>query len=126
MAGKENLKPFTSDQSREEAVANGRKGGKKSGEAKRAKKTIREIVEIYLSTKIKGNEEMVKLAKKAGISEDATIKELISAACLLNTMAKGDVEDLAKVASLIGESGDSNERNALDRLCDALKGVTDG
>lgn len=119
----ENLKPF---ESTSEAREKGRKGGKKSGEARAKKKTIREIVEIYLSTKIKGNEEMMKLAKKAGISEDATIKELISAACLINTMAKGDIEDLAKVASLIGESGDSSERNALDRLCDALKGVNDG
>ena len=119
----ENLKPF---ESASEAREKGRKGGKKSGEARAKKKTIREIVEAYLDGKIKGNEEMVKLAKKAGISEDATIKELISAACLLNTMAKGDIEDLAKVASLIGESGDSNERNALDRLCDALKGVNDG
>lgn len=119
----DNLKPF---ESASEAREKGRKGGKKSAEARAKKKTIREIVEAYLSSKIKGNEEMVKLAKKAGISEDATIKELISAACLLNTMAKGDVEDLAKVASLIGESGDSNERNALDRLCDALKGVNDG
>lgn len=119
---KEHLKP---PRSTDEAKERGKNGGIKSGEARRKKKTIREIVEIYLSTKIKGNEEMVKLAKKAGISEDATIKELISAACLLNTMVKGDVEDLAKVASLIGESGDSSERNALDRLCDALKGVKD-
>lgn len=123
MAGKENLKP---PRTTEEARERGRNGGKKSAEARAKKKTIREIVEAYLSSKIKGNEEMVKLAKKAGLTDDATIKELLSAACLLNTMAKGDIEDLAKVASLIGESGDSSERNALDRLCDALKGINDG
>ena len=40
MSKKENLKPFTSNQSRDEAVKNGRKGGKKSGEVRREKKII--------------------------------------------------------------------------------------
>lgn len=44
MANEQNLKPFTSDQSREEAVKNGRKGGIRSGEAKREKKLIRDRI----------------------------------------------------------------------------------
>ena len=119
---KEHLKPPRSTQ---EAQERGRKGGVSSGEARRKKKTIREIVEAYLEGKIKGNEEMVKLAKKAGLTENATIKELVSAACLLNTMIKGDIEDLAKVAELLGEAGNANaEKSALDALCDALKAGT--
>lgn len=48
MAGNvDNLTPFTSDQSREKAVENGRKGGIASGVAKRAKKTFRELIEEY-------------------------------------------------------------------------------
>ena len=39
----ENLKPFTSDQSHEEAVKNGRKGGIASGVAKRQKKSLKEM-----------------------------------------------------------------------------------
>lgn len=44
MANEENLKPFTSDQSREEAVKNGRKGGIASGKAKRERKLLREAI----------------------------------------------------------------------------------
>ena len=119
---KEHLKP---PRSTHEAKERGKNGGIASGEARRKKKTIREIVEAYLDGKIKGNEEMVKLAKKAGLTENATIKELVSAACLLNTMIKGDIEDLAKVAELLGEAGNANaEKSALDALCDALKAGT--
>ena len=44
MANEQNLKPFTTDQSREEAVKNGRKGGIASGKAKRENKLIRERI----------------------------------------------------------------------------------
>lgn len=44
MANEQNLKPFTSDQSHEEAVKNGRKGGIASGKAKRENKLIRERI----------------------------------------------------------------------------------
>ena len=40
-----NLKPFTSRQSREEAAKNGRKGGIKSGEARRRKREIKKALE---------------------------------------------------------------------------------
>lgn len=44
MANEQNLKPFTSDQSREEAVKNGRKGGIASGKAKRENKLIKDRI----------------------------------------------------------------------------------
>lgn len=44
MANEQNLKPFTSNQSHEEAVKNGRKGGIRSGEAKRERKLIRDRI----------------------------------------------------------------------------------
>lgn len=52
MAGTDNLKPFTSDQSREEAVANGTKGGIASGEARRRKRDIRLALEALLEKDI--------------------------------------------------------------------------
>ena len=42
MANEKNLKPFKKEQSREEAVKNGKKGGIASGKARLAKKTARE------------------------------------------------------------------------------------
>ena len=53
MANEQNLKHFTSEQSREKAVENGRKGGKASGESKRARKTLREELLALLSQDIK-------------------------------------------------------------------------
>ena len=44
MGNKNNLKPFTSEQSREKAKENGRKGGIASGKAKREKKLIKERI----------------------------------------------------------------------------------
>ena len=44
MANEKNLKPFTSDQSREEAVKNGRKGGIRSGEVRRENKLIKDRI----------------------------------------------------------------------------------
>ena len=44
MANEKNLNPFTSDQSREEAKKNGRKGGIASGKAKRKKKTLQKAM----------------------------------------------------------------------------------
>lgn len=49
MANEQNLKPFTSNQSREEAEKNGRKGGQKSGEVRRQRKAMKEQMEMLLS-----------------------------------------------------------------------------
>ena len=46
----ENLIPFTSDQSREEAAKNGQKGGIASGEARRRRKSLKEELELLLET----------------------------------------------------------------------------
>lgn len=46
----QNLRPFTSDQSHEEAVENGRKGGIASGESKRRRKTLREELLLLLES----------------------------------------------------------------------------
>lgn len=43
-----NLVPFTSNQSREEAVRNGKKGGRASGESRRERKRIKEALENHL------------------------------------------------------------------------------
>lgn len=55
MANEQNLRPFTSDQNREEAKKNGRKGGKASGEARRRKKALRELVELAFEREIVNN-----------------------------------------------------------------------
>ena len=53
MAKEQNLTPFTSEQSRDEAVKNGRKGGIASGEARRNKRDIRMALEALLEKEYK-------------------------------------------------------------------------
>jgi LDH2 family malate/lactate/ureidoglycolate dehydrogenase len=48
VANEQNLKPFTEDQNREEAVKNGRKGGKASGVARRRKADLRRMAQDIL------------------------------------------------------------------------------
>ena len=55
MANEENLIPFTSDQDREEAKKNGRKGGVASGLARREKATMKKVLlDMLEETNAKG------------------------------------------------------------------------
>lgn len=107
---------FTSEQSREEAAKNGKKGGIASGVAKREKKTIQRILDDYLSQDIKSNKNLRKLAETVGINGDQSIKELMTAVCILNTIKKGDVDKLIKVCELLGED---NNIQVLEDISDA-------
>lgn len=53
MAKEQNLKPFTSEQSREEAAKNGAKGGIASGEARRKKRDLKLAIQALLEADIK-------------------------------------------------------------------------
>ena len=63
MANEKNLKPFTSEQSREKAKINGRKGGIASGKAKREKKLLKELLEEALSKGTETDNEYVNITK---------------------------------------------------------------
>lgn len=65
MANNENLKPFDSNQSREEAKKNGRKGGIKSGEVRRARKTLKEELLLLLESGNTQNKISLALIQKA-------------------------------------------------------------
>ena len=110
MANKNNLKPpFTSEQSPEEAAKNGKKGGIASGAVRREKKTIQNILNDYLDSDVKSKSNLKKIAKEYGITGDQSIKELVTVACLLNTLRKGDIEKLSALQGLIGEDSASEE-----------------
>ena len=68
MANLQNLKPFTSEQSHEKAVENGRKGGIASGEARRKKKSIAEMANMMLNMKITDTAKVSM--KRSGINVD--------------------------------------------------------
>ena len=91
MANEQNLKHFTSEQSREEAVKNGRKGGIKSGESKRKRKLLKEHLELLLETKIQTSDgEITK-------SEAITLK-------LIEQALKGNVKAYKLIRDTLGEA----------------------
>ena len=55
MANEQNLKPFTSDQSREEAKKNGAKGGVASGIARKKKRALKDTIEMIMRLGVDDN-----------------------------------------------------------------------
>lgn len=106
MANEKNLIPFTSDQSRDKAVKNGKKGGVASGAARRRRKTMRQTLNILLSTGLDASEQ--KFVEKVtprllalGIDmEDATYQDVLLAGILLKAI-RGDV----RAAEFIRDTG---------------------
>ena len=91
MGNEQNLKPFTSDQSREKAVENGRKGGVASGEARRHKRDLRLALEMLL--------EKDYTDKKGNV---ATGAEAISTKLFEQAM-KGNVKAFETIRSTVGQ-----------------------
>lgn len=85
-----NLKPF-SERTESEQRKIRSKGGKKSGEVRRAKKTMREILDYLLEKEITNNK-----------GEKATTKEAILVAAIKKAIA-GDIKALQFIRDTIGE-----------------------
>lgn len=91
MANEKNLKPFTSDQSREEAAKNGRLGGVASGVSKRRKKDLREALEELLDRKYTD-----KNGNKLTGTEAITAK-------LFEQAMKGNIKAFETIRSTVGQ-----------------------
>lgn len=105
-----------------------RKGGQKSAQVRREKKTVQKILVDFLDLDITENRTLENLAKKAGLSTDGSIKDLVTAVCVLNTLKKGDISELEKIAKLLGEQTEIADTEAQKQAAflDAVKkAVTD-
>ena len=101
MANEQNLKPFTSDQSHEEAVKNGAKGGKKSGEVRSANAAMRKRLEqITKMTLREGKADKIKnlaAAKGANLTvSDAMLIKLVTMAM------SGNLKAMDRLFELLG------------------------
>lgn len=124
MANKENLIP----QAHVLTVEEQSKGGKKSVEARRQKKTVQKILNDFLSTAAKDNPQVSKLAAKMGLRSDDSIKDLFTIVCILNTMKDGNLSDLERLSKLLGEQTEIADTEAQKQAAflDAVKkAVTD-
>lgn len=92
MAKEDNLIPFTSEQNREKAKINGKKGGIRSGEVRREKATMKKTLEMLLDqvANIKDNESKL------------TYRQLTTLG-LLQGAIEGKAENYKTIVQLLGE-----------------------
>lgn len=107
MANENNLIPQAHILTVEEAS----KGGQNSVKARREKKTIQKILADYLDNDVQSNKNLKKIADTAGITGEQSIKELVTAVCILNTLKKGDVDKLSSIMGLLGEGVEKEDTN---------------
>lgn len=100
MANEKNLIP-QSQRSPKEVRENGRKGGKASGEARRAKRTLRELVEIFGNLAV--SDEARKKMKEIGIPEELWTRKMQPVVALYNKANKGDVGAFNAIRDITGE-----------------------
>lgn len=95
-----NLKPV---QTKEEARERGRKGGIKSGEIRREKKTMRETAKAILSMKVVGEKNRATL-EKFGIEEsDQNYQTAAIVMLLQRALVEGDTSSIRLLAELTGD-----------------------
>jgi paraquat-inducible protein B len=124
MANEQNLIPQAHKLTVEEAS----KGGQKSAQVRREKKTVQKILNDFLSTAAKDNPQVSKLAAKMGLQDDGSIKDLFTIVCTLNTLKDGNLSDLERLSKLLGEQTEVAETEAQKQAAflDAVKkAVTD-
>ena len=97
MPNEQNLRPSEYKLSQDEA----KKGGIASGEARRKKKTLRELVELFGELGV--NSDTRKLMKQLGIPEDLMTRKMQPVVALFNKANKGDVSAFNAIRDIIGE-----------------------
>lgn len=110
-------------------VSEQRKGGQKSAQVRREKKTVQKILNDFLETSAKDNPQMAKLAAKMGLQGDESIKDLFTIVCTLNTLKSGNLGDLERLTKLLGEQteiADTEAQKQDDFLAAVKKAVSDG
>lgn len=100
--GYENLIPFT-ERSKDEVREINRRGGIKSGEVRRAKKTVRECLKLYSELNVEAPE--IKLAlKKSGITNPEEMTYSMAMALQFMTSAmRGNSQMARLVMEMLGE-----------------------
>lgn len=135
MPNADNIKPyeFTSNQSREKAAENGRKGGIASGEAKRKKKAMREVLEnlLVLPLNDQAMPEKVKSFIDFGKNKNVTIEEAILMAQIVKAVTKADTKAATFIRDTAGQkilrdAADNNTEYEDDGFTEAIKASSKG
>ena len=116
MSKEDNLISFTSDQSHEEAVKNGAKGGIRSGEVRRQKRDLRRALEILLEKDFKdrsGNNISGAEVITAKLFEKAMKGDVRAFETLRDTVGQKPIEKVM-IAEVDQDVIDEVERAVLD------------
>ena len=115
MANEQNLKPFTSDQSREQAKINGAKGGVASGVARKKKRALKDTIEMIMRLGVDSQTKMI--LEQLGVPEqDQSVQTAIVVAQALKAM-RGDT----KAADYLGKYASADPRIFLEQERIALE-----
>ena len=108
MANEQNLIPFTSDQSREEAKKNGRKGGIASGAARRAKREARETAKLVLDFKPDLPPLMLDTMRRMGLKKNINPDmRYIATLAIMQKAMKGDMQCYKFLIEMAGETSEA-------------------
>ena len=80
-----------------------RKGGKNSVKSRKQKKTIQNILAALCDSKCSDIPQFKKIAAKIGLDGDKSVKELFTLVSTLNALKTAKMDDLGKMAELLGE-----------------------
>lgn len=86
-----------------------RKGGKNSVKSRREKKTIQNILTALCDSRCSDIPQFKKIAAKLGLDGDKSVKELFTLVSTLNALKTAKMDDLAKMAELLGEQRERDE-----------------
>ena len=101
--GNGNLKPFEKGKvSRDQAVEAGRKGGLASVEAKKKKKKLRELCEIFGELPVY-SDKAKKLMEEMGVSEEDMTNKMAAVIGVFKKAAAGDVQAFNAIRDITGE-----------------------
>ena len=101
--GNGNLRPFEKGKvNREQAVEAGKKGGKASAEAKKRKKKLRELVEIFGELDV-ANDKVKNMMEQMGISPEDMTNKMAAVVGVFKKAADGDVQAFNAIRDITGE-----------------------
>ena len=105
-----------------------RKGGKNSVKSRKQKKTIQNILAALCDSKCSDIPQFKKIAAKIGLDGDKSVKELFTLVSTLNALKTAKMDDLGKMAELLGEQRElqsESEEQQTSFLEAIKKAVTD-
>lgn len=120
MANEQNLIPFTSNQSREEAKKNGHKGGQKSGEVRRQRKAMKEQMEMLLALpfnlKDNNGNDVADMLSQLGIPKGKIDNQMAMIISLWKTAIGNSPQKITAVQEIRKIVQDEQTTNNQDRI----------